>query len=584
MNDQDFILALEEYFDGTLTPEMRAAFGSELSSNPERRRLFEEQARQHIRLHAQTSKIDFTESQHIAMMVMDIVEKGHEPARFSDILHDQTLQERFRAIRKGLRAPRGSNLNRYARFALLRLFGPPTFSVAVSTIVVLLLMFVWVPKIMRPEPEEYTVTQIDLAPSKAPPVLDPTPIPPAPTPEKEPPTITFSPTPSRDPEPPATPPLPPLPPVSTAPNAPLVPLRPLAPTGLPPGFIGRTDGERERILKETPESERTEKGVAGALKWLHDHQLENGSWAGQDPVAMTGLALLAYLAHGETPGTGRYSETVTKGLKYLLATQDARGAYAQNVYAHAIATYAMAEACTLTRIGELRASMEKAVQVIIQGQQDAGGFDYQYSKGARFDTSVSGWQIQALKAAALADPAQPSLDAALAKSVLFLQREAFARDGSGFVYEGKNGIPSASGAKWTMTGVGTLGLQILGKPHAAQARLGLKALRDVTFDWLPGTKPGVYGYYYVTQAKFQQENRAAWQEWNLQMVRALLKNQHTDGHWENGDYDQGSHVYTTTLCALMLEVYYRYLPTFEKAPEKPDPTGSQAGDVSVDVQ
>jgi hypothetical protein len=68
------------------------------------------------------------------------------------------------------------------------------------------------------------------------------------------------------------------------------------------------------------------------------------------------------------------------------------------------------------------------------------------------------------------------------------------------------------------------------------------------------------------------------------MVRALLKNQHTDGHWENGDYDQGSHVYTTTLCALMLEVYYRYLPTFEKAPEKPDPTGSQAGDVSVDVQ
>jgi squalene cyclase len=328
---------------------------------------------------------------------------------------------------------------------------------------------------------------------------------------------------------------------------------------------------------------RTERAVTNALSWLRDHQLENGSWAGQEPVAMTGLALLAYLAHAEVPGSGPYGDTVTRGLKFLIAAQNDRGVFSRNVYAHAIATYAVSEAFTLTRIVELRTSMEKAVQVIIQGQQDRGGFDYHYDKGTRFDTSVAGWQIQALKAASLAGAAQPSLDTALAKATRFLQNDAFARDGSGFVYEGINGIPATGGARWTMTGVGTLCLQLLGQPSSSQVRLGLKALREVTFDWLTDAKPSLYGYYYVTQARFQQDNRAAWQDWNARMQGALLKHQHTDGHWENGDYDQGSHVYTTTLCTLMLEVYYRYLPTFVKAPEKPIQTGKSTEDVSVDV-
>jgi GTPase involved in cell partitioning and DNA repair len=55
------------------------------------------------------------------------------------------------------------------------------------------------------------------------------------------------------------------------------------------------------------------------------------------------------------------------------------------------------------------------------------------------------------------------------------------------------------------------------------------------------------------------------------------------GHWENGDH--GGKVYTTALCALMLEVYYRYLPTFKHVEGKKEEgaSGSQADDVVVDV-
>ena len=43
-------------------------------------------------------------------------------------------------------------------------------------------------------------------------------------------------------------------------------------------------------------------------------------------------------------------------------------------------------------------------------------------------------------------------------------------------------------------------------------------------------------------------------------MRALTTSQKLDGHWENGDYESGTWVYTTTMSALMLEVYYRYPP------------------------
>ncbi len=584
MNDQEFIVLMEESFDGTLSKEGRAVLATELTVSPERRRLFEEQARQNIRIHAQTSRIDFTESQHIAMMVMDVVEKGHDPASFSDILHDQTLQERFHAIRNGLRAPKGSGPNRFARFALLRLFGPPTLSVAASAAIILLLVFFWVPQVMRPPEERITIDhrpisdEIDLDPPPIPPRNEIDPVDPSNNNIDFPPdNPTPSPVPDNGPNPPAPPPRDP-------PRFTPAPKKTIAPIGLPASMSARTESARKVITKLTPNGDRIEQAVTNALNWLRDHQLENGSWAGQDPAAMTGLALLTFLAHGEVPGSIPYGDTVTKGLQFLLARQNAKGAFSPNVYAHAIATYAVSEATTLTRIVELDDAMEKAVLVIIQGQQDGGGFDYNYNKGVRFDTSVSGWQFQALKAALIAGADRASPEAALAKSIRFLKNAAFSPAGGGFVYEGRNGTPTAGAAKWTMTGVGTLSLQLLDKTDSSQVRQGLKALRDVEFNWLSDAKPSLYGYYYVTQAKFQQDDKMVWKQWETQMQKALLTHQRPDGHWENGDYDQGSHVYTTTLCTLMLEVYYRYLPTFEKVPEKPIQTGKAEGDVSVDVQ
>ena len=70
-------------------------------------------------------------------------------------------------------------------------------------------------------------------------------------------------------------------------------------------------------------------------------------------------------------------------------------------------------------------------------------------------------------------------------------------------------------------------------------------------------------------------------------TKALLKNQNSDGHWESPIYGMelgkgeaegfgegqfkgvAQGIYSTALCCLMLEVYYRYLPTFKVVTSAP---------------
>jgi hypothetical protein len=79
----------------------------------------------------------------------------------------------------------------------------------------------------------------------------------------------------------------------------------------------------------------------------------------------------------------------------------------------------------------------------------------------------------------------------------------------------------------------------------------------------------LYTWYYNTQAMFQKGGDA-WKLWNGMFQKELLANQLPDGSYkpeqagENGAAATGAaggdaDVYRTTLCTLMLEVYYRYL-------------------------
>ena len=114
--------------------------------------------------------------------------------------------------------------------------------------------------------------------------------------------------------------------------------------------------DRLQRLLSNGGTEKCEVAVVKALDWFQTTQQNDGSWGGNFKVAYTGLALLAYLGHCETPLSPEYGETVTNAIVYLVnvstKNKGRMGSDFQGnawVYEHAIATYAIAEAYTFCK-------------------------------------------------------------------------------------------------------------------------------------------------------------------------------------------------------------------------------------------
>ncbi len=334
--------------------------------------------------------------------------------------------------------------------------------------------------------------------------------------------------------------------------------------------------------------EQTEVAVLKALNWLNTHQYPDGSWGPSYRAAMTGLALLTFFAHGESTGSPEYGTAIRKGLQYLLKRQQdgvfvgggpvdfwslpTKYADQVRVYEHAVATYAISEAYNITRIPYLRPAMEAGVQVLLDGQHEAGSWDYGYKQGpeAHVDVSLAGWSLQALKAAASAGAENPGLKAAIEAGVRGLKLQ-FRKSGR-FQYSTRD-VKHAEDT--VMTAVAVLCLQITGHALDDEAKAGMTILQNASFSWSPGDRPGQdrrdmrdwpwYGWYYLTQARFHQGGRT-WASWNRQFAPVLCRMQNEDGSWcpapKSAEAMFGP-VYCTTLATLQLEVYYRFLPTYQ---------------------
>ena len=318
----------------------------------------------------------------------------------------------------------------------------------------------------------------------------------------------------------------------------------------------------------------TEPAVNKALEWLKNHQQADGSWGPNKP-AMTGLALLTFLAHGETLASEKYGATVEKAIRFLITQQTPEGRFCAidqpGAYAHAIATYAISESYALSRIPSLKPVMEKAVQVILDGQQENGGWDYNYKKSARRDTSVAGWQIQALKAALTAGAENPELKEAFDKAIRDLKQAQETESGR-FFYTDKSSHKTDG-----MTGIAVLCLQLTGHGDSREARQAMQILGSAECNWDKPPAWPLYTWYYITQAQFHQGGKH-WNRWNSQFAREYVKHQNEDGSWtspgprsgdESGKEVNLGPVYSTTLAALTLQVYYRFLPSYMPVPTAP---------------
>ncbi len=339
----------------------------------------------------------------------------------------------------------------------------------------------------------------------------------------------------------------------------------------------------------------SEAAVEAGLKWLADSQSPDGSWnakqfgAGTETYALgearygtgekadtgvSGLALLAFLSAGHTHLEGKHKTTVQLGLQYLLRAQmpsgdlsgpkqvgSERGVLNARMYCHSIATLALAEAHAMTGDVVLRDSLMRAAQYSINSQDTRGG-GWRYRPRDPGDLSQFGWQAMALKSVERSGIEVPR--DVKTRMLGFLDSCSAGTDGGLATYRPKEGRPSE-----TMTAEGLACRLLLDYPNSLAAQQ--EALKMI-MDRRPGIgEENVYFWYYATLALFQLQD-ANWREWNMSLKRQLLTGQipvyqpHA-GSWPPdkiwGGY--GGRVYSTAMSCLCLEVYYRYLPMYQRA-------------------
>lgn len=342
---------------------------------------------------------------------------------------------------------------------------------------------------------------------------------------------------------------------------------------IPGGLAGRSTANRAKLVAQRGGSAASEEAVQRGLRWLAAHQLKDGSWRfdlRQSPqcrgrcrnhgtipttTGATGLALLPFLGAGYTHQEGPYKDTVNRGIYYLAgrAIKTSHGIDLQEgtMYAHGIATIAITEACAMTEDKALRELAQSAVDFIVHAQHPAGGWRYFPQQPG--DTTVTAWQLMALKSAQLAGLHVPSTTWHAARRFL---DSVQSDEGSQYGYQTRR-------PRMSTTAIGLLGRMYLGwrRRHPALRR-GIHMLGEHG----PSSND-LYFNYYATQVMHHFEGRP-WTRWNHAMRDMLIKTQSDDGH-EAGSWQfsephtrDAGRLYNTSMAIMILEVYYRYLPLY----------------------
>jgi hypothetical protein len=374
---------------------------------------------------------------------------------------------------------------------------------------------------------------------------------------------------------------------------------PPAPADDPPAkpldpFAGRTGAMKAKLLEKYGGTAESEKAVELALEWLAKQQQKDGGWefdqgSKTERAAATGLVLLAFFGAGEhyKDKNAKHQKVVKAGVDWLVksaAKGKKAGSLSENMYAHGIGTLALAEAYALTKDPAIKPAAQSAVNYLQKAQCANGSWGY--ASGARGgDMSVTGWQIQALHAA---KHGGLTVDAKVLKNaVKFLDFAGAGAKKSMYGYQDDAGARPDSALTavglWSRTAIDNWGPD---HPGLTDGVTGL--MKD------PLTGRGhirnLYFYYYATQV-VRLTGGDEWTTWNEGAKGAdgkrknslrdwLVKQQinkegDTFGSWdpEGGWFGTScGRLGTTAVCALTLEVYYRYLPPEKKDDKKaPDP-------------
>jgi hypothetical protein len=367
-------------------------------------------------------------------------------------------------------------------------------------------------------------------------------------------------------------------PADMPPAAPRATAHATQPPGTPAlGFAARRGEARAAAVEARGGSAASEQAVERGLAWLAEHQAVDGSWqfdlsgcrcqgacrhAGslKSSTASTATALLPFLGAGNTHVDGPYQQTVSRAIYYLISRMQPTprgGDFCEGtMYGHGVTTLALAEAYGLAGDEMLVPYLRDAIR-FIQTAQDQHSGGWRYLPGQSGDTTVTAWQLAALKSASIAGLETPSPTIEGVRR--FLDRVQ-TNNGAAYGYRTPQAKPCTSA------------IGLLCRMYTGWSPLQEPLVRGVTVLAKPGPNPdALYQNFYLSQALLQM-NHPAWARWNRrnrdQLVALQARIGHESGSWFCNDPDTapGGRLAHTALAVLTLEVYYRLLPIYsEKA-------------------
>jgi hypothetical protein len=347
-------------------------------------------------------------------------------------------------------------------------------------------------------------------------------------------------------------------------------------------------------LPEAPSAEVLAAAVDAGVAWLVRYQDDDGRWDADefmkhdDPalgdtctgpgnpvhdVGVTGLALLALLADGNTLRSGTHREAVKRAAKWLREQQQHNGLIGTNaahdfIYGHAIATYALTEAFGLSSYPLLRETAQSGIDYLESHRNPYAVWRYQPRDNDN-DTSVTTW---AALAYASANHFDLTVNQEALKHAAVWYDQVTSPDGrAGYSKQGEpsSRMPGDYGQRFpvgggeAMTAAATFARFFLGQTPKEKPILlrSAQVLRDNPPRWTPEKIDAVY-WHFGTHAALQLggDTWDVWRRTHADLVANQCRDGNRAGSWEPiGVWDEaGGRVFVTALYTLSLAAGDRF--------------------------
>ena len=310
------------------------------------------------------------------------------------------------------------------------------------------------------------------------------------------------------------------------------------------------------------------RAVTKGLDYLAAQQSDEGSWitgGGQAyPVAMTGLAGTAFLAHGNSPTRGKYSRTVQGAVEFLVRCATPTGLITgPSQDSGSPCTDTGLRSCFWRRSTEwspksrsaARSPRRSARRWRSPARAKAPQGGWYYIPGAGDEGSVTVTQVQALRAAQNAGFLVPK--SVIEEAGKYLEKCRTPEGGIQYSLSSGGGprLPISAAAVATLYNAGQFD-----SPIATDCLKYVWGQFKATEGWNKGAGHAFYTHLYASQGFYMAGNEY-WDNYFPAARDQLIAMQAGDGSWNGDGIGQ---IYGTAIAVIILQLPYKYLPVFQR--------------------